>query len=93
MIITDHAIRRYIKRHARHLSFAEAEGALRELAADAVPLKERSLNGQEQWKAGDLILVCKRDRGDVVCVTVLPDQSETDYSEEQLALMKEYGDV
>lgn len=82
MIITEHAIQRYIKRHAQGTPYAAAEAQLREAAADAVPLKERSLNGQELWKAGDLLLVCKRDRGDVVCVTVLPAQPEQDGSDD-----------
>jgi hypothetical protein len=71
---TTHAVNRYIKRHARHLEYADARRLLESSAAEAVRLREKTLKGDAQWEVASLgiLLVTKPDGGDWVVVTVLP---------------------
>lgn len=75
MIITVHAVERFRARWAGGLSYRHALRELRVLSETAVPLREKTDRGEEQWLVTDgapIVLVAKRDRGDLICVTVLP---------------------
>lgn len=74
MKLTHHAVERYRNRFAPDATFMEAQRELEELARRASPLKERTVNGTEQWRTPDgVILVVTRDYKDgPVCKTVLP---------------------
>ncbi len=72
---TQHAVERFIQRHARELSYETALARLQQ--APAFRLRERTLLGQLQYEIHDpyCVLVVKRDRQstpELVCVTVLP---------------------
>lgn len=76
---TQHAVERFRERWAKGLTYPHARRELMILATGATRLKERSVNGQEQWLVNDgsgIILVMKRDPGQrgMICVTVLPDR-------------------
>jgi len=75
---TNHAVVRFVDRHAPQMSFEEAAAHLREVSADAVQLRERTLHGELQYRINDprCVLVVKRDRRlhELVCVTVLPER-------------------
>lgn len=71
--ITDHAVERYIERHAQHLPYAKAKEQLAAALSEASPIKSKSINGQSLWKgASRLVVVTKNDGGKIVVVTVLP---------------------
>lgn len=71
LALTSHAIHQYASR------YAGTEAECRDLAARAVPTKERTAGGQEVWVADGVRFVVKRDRGiGPVAVTVLPRLSE-----------------
>ncbi len=77
MIITVHAVERFRARWAGGLTYRHALRELRVLSETAVPLREKTDSGEEQWLVTDgapIVLVAKRDRGDLICVTVLPPQ-------------------
>lgn len=78
MKLTHHAVERYRNRFAPDATFMEAQRELEELARRASPLKERTVNGTEQWRTPDgVILVVTRDYKDgPVCKTVLPKYEE-----------------
>jgi len=71
---TPHSIERYIERHAKHLTYAQALAMLQDGAPNAVKLKLRSVHGHDQWKIGEAMVVTKRDPGDdkEIAVTILP---------------------
>jgi hypothetical protein len=71
IVITQHAIDRYIRRIDPAAAPADARAILETLARGAARLKEKTANGQSMWRSGDLVLVTKPDRGENVCVTVL----------------------
>lgn len=58
-----------------HLSYEEAKNFLIENLPKATKLRTKSLNGQEQWQMDSprCVVVTKRDRGEIVIVTVLPE--------------------
>jgi hypothetical protein len=72
--VTDHAVERYVLRYAEGVSYPRARADLERLAGTAVPIKERSVNGQQLWRVDEppMLLVVKPDAGKYVCVTVLP---------------------
>lgn len=76
MHLTRHAIERYQKRWAAHLSLEEAGTELASLATRATRMRERSICGDEQWIIDSaIVLVVRCDpgrRADPVVVTVLP---------------------
>ena len=90
--ITHHAVDQYIKRHAREMPFNEARALLEASVPTAVKLKEKTCNGQEQWRIEELgiVLVTKRDYGEYVCVTVLPCFEPQGMSQEELEYLEEY---
>ncbi len=91
---TEHAIDRFIERHAPDLSRKEARKCLEETALKAVRLKEKTINGESQWMLEDgIILVTKRDGGETVCVTILPEPYRRGPREEELEMMREYAEA
>lgn len=76
--ITDHAVLRYVERHAPGLSHVQARADIEHLAGGATPLKKRTLGGQQLWRVDvpPMLLVIKPDSGRYVCVTVLPPSVE-----------------
>lgn len=72
--ITAHAVDRYCEHFAPGLSHAEARAKLEASAQSAIPLREKSINGDFLWRLSDLdiVLITKRDHGVHVAVTVLP---------------------
>ncbi len=90
---TEHAIDRFIERHAPDLSRAQARSYLEEAVLKAVRLKEKTHNGEAQWQIEDgTVLVTKVDRREVVCVTVLPGpRHHGGPSEEEMDLMREHA--
>jgi hypothetical protein len=75
IVVTDHAVQRYIRRHAPGLSYAQASAELEHLlAGTAAAVREKSINGQEMWRVDNPPMLCvmKVDAGQHVCVTVLP---------------------
>ena len=72
--ITSHAVDRYIERYAVGATFEQGRRDLERLLADASPLKEKSISGQELWRCAEppMLFVIKPDGGKIVCVTVLP---------------------
>ena len=90
--ITHHAVDQYKKRHAQDLSFHEARAVLEAAVPTAVKLKEKTHTGQEQWHIEELgiVLVTKRDRGEYVCVTILPSFDPVRMTPEELERLEEY---
>lgn len=71
---TDHAIERFISRHAPELTKVEALAYLEEASADAVKLKAKTFDGSTMWRMGEVTVVTTRDSGSTedVVLTVLP---------------------
>lgn len=74
---TQHAVERFRERWAQGLTYAHARRELSLLAQRATHMRERSVNGQEQWICNDgsgIVMLMKRDAGQrgMICVTVLP---------------------
>jgi hypothetical protein len=63
LAITDHAISRFIERHAQGLTFSAARELIQERAQHAQRLETRTVLGDMQWRITepDCILVVKRD--------------------------------
>lgn len=71
IFITHHAVQRYIERVDPGRSPRDALQFLIGLTREARRIQERTWNGQEQWVAGDVTFVCKRDpRKGLVAVTI-----------------------
>lgn len=72
--VTDHAVLRYVQRHARGTPHDQARAEIERLAGGATPLRERTVRGQQMWRVSEppMLLVVKPDGGRYVCVTVLP---------------------
>ena len=91
---TEHAIDRFIDRHAPDLSRAEARKYLEQTALKAVRLKEKTINGQAQWQIEDgVVLVTKSDNGENVCVTILPEPQHRGPGSEELEMMRQYAEA
>ena len=77
---SDHAVQRFVARHAPTMSFADGRRFLE--AAKLVRCRERSVLGQELYEVPEprCFLVVKRDRrmGISICVTVLPELPRQD---------------
>lgn len=73
-VITPHAVDRYVKRYAVGATFEQGQRDLEHMLSTAVPLKTKSIKGQELWRCAEppTIFVVKPDAGKIVCVTVLP---------------------
>lgn len=97
-VITDHAIDRYIERHAPELSPTHARRTLETLLEDATPIRARSIKGDLLWRTdgtdGDppVHFVVKPDGGEMVIATVLPigceamgDEAEDEIEAEMIA--------
>lgn len=80
IVITEHAIERYIARHREDLcqhdrrDRSAAHGALMQAMVTGCRLKERTFAGDAMWRSQDIdvLLVTKDDPGAIVVVTVLP---------------------
>lgn len=76
IIFTEHAIERYVRRHAPGMTLDEARKRLEDAAASATKLKARTVRGHTQWEIVSLgvVAVTKRDPGKTedVVVTILP---------------------
>jgi len=79
---TQHAVERFIQRHAPGLSIAEARAHLEDRGHDATRLKQKTIKGQAQWQIDDppCILVVKYDTRirRAVVVTVLAEPETID---------------
>lgn len=75
VVITEHAVSRFVKRHAPQMSERAAKRHLERAAETAAHLKEKTILGQHQWQIEDphCILVMKQDGRNLICVTVLPE--------------------
>jgi len=72
---SDHAIQRFIERHAPGLNTVEAHAVLIDAATHrAAKLKSRTLRGDQQWQLRnpDVVIVTKTDAGRIIVKTVLP---------------------
>jgi len=69
---TDHAIDRFVRRHAPDADRDDVRAFLIRNASQAVRLKERSLGGQTVFALHDYRLVTKHDARVEVVVTILP---------------------
>ena len=89
---TQHAIERFIQRHAPEETFYRARTLLINRSQHAVCLKQKTLLGQTQWQVHNpsVVLVTKYDKGRHVCVTVLPQPENKDIPEEEAELIQEY---
>jgi len=94
IVISDHAVERFVQRHAPEMSFNEAKSLLIRRSLDAVPLKQKTINGDNQWQISnpDIVLVGKYVRGRVICKTILPEAEFKGIPEEEIELMQEYAD-
>jgi hypothetical protein len=72
---TEHAVDRFIERRMPGASRMQALQELERLAAEAIPLRERTAAGDDQALVDGIVLVLKRDRagGRADCATVLFD--------------------
>lgn len=70
--ITSHAVERYIARVEPGLAYDEAMHRLTEMAVHASRIRDRTHRGQELYVYGNVVFICKRDKGvtDPVAVTV-----------------------
>lgn len=76
LVLTHHAVERYIARHARHLTYEEAHAELTAHLDKAMQMKERTIKGTDQWRLDELgvTLVVRRDwrTKEPIVVTILP---------------------
>jgi len=79
--IREHAVRRYIKRHAKEMTFEQAEARLAALIPQATPLRSTTETGDPLWSvsdaAGAFLAVIKPEAGVQVVVTILPAGANT----------------
>ncbi len=81
MVVTYHAVDQYVKRHGGDRTNDVVLAELASEAAMASPIKERSVNGDEQRRSPNgVVFVVRRDHEQrcAVCVTVLPSDSGPD---------------
>lgn len=78
--ITDHAVQRYIERHARGTAYPRAREQLGCLFRTATQMKSKTNAGQNLWRVVEppMLFVVKPDDGKHVLVTVLPAGAFTD---------------
>src|SRR5277367_1428220 len=78
--ITDHAVQRYIERHARGTAYPRAREQLERLFSTATQMKSKTNAGQNLWRvvSPPMLFVVKPDDGKHVLVTVLPSGAFTD---------------
>lgn len=72
IVITKHAVDRYIERFGAYEDPRDIKHRLRKLAASASKLKDKTVAGQDQYVAGDVLFVVKVDRstGELIAVTI-----------------------
>lgn len=82
--ISDHAVSRFVQRHAPEMTFREAKSLLIKRSLHAVALKQKTVKGDNQWRITDpdVILVGKYVNNGIVCVTILPEPEFSGVSEE-----------
>lgn len=86
LVITSHALERYIERCGEGMSAEEAEARLVTEANMSFRIRRKSRNGHEQWRTpSGAVLVIKRDGAGrpATCVTVLTESQAL--SEERVA--------
>jgi hypothetical protein len=81
LVITTHAIERFRKRWAPGLGLSHAKRELLFLATGAVPVRRKTMAGDELWTCKwdeQIVFVVRRDSGErrPICVTVLPPEPE-----------------
>jgi hypothetical protein len=93
LIITRHAVDRFVERHAPHLTAEQALRFLLQEAPRAAHLKAKTMLGHHQWQLEDpdCVLVMKEDNRRMICVTVLPEPEETDPSVREARILKRRG--
>jgi hypothetical protein len=76
-VVTNHAVDRYIQRHAPSLSFASAKARILTELSGAMLLRQRTHRGDFRWLVPglDAVAIVKEDDGRVV-VTVEPRRPE-----------------
>ncbi len=90
LILTPHAVDRFIGRCAPGLGSEEARALIQAALPAAAPLKEKTPQGHRQWRltageyAGILVTRPAREPHHHVVVTVLPDATEEDFGQELL---------
>jgi hypothetical protein len=82
--ISDHAVNRFVQRHAPEMTFNDAKSLLIRRSLHAVALKQKTIKGDNQWRISDpdVILVGKYVNNGIVCVTILPEPEFFGISEE-----------
>jgi type IV secretory pathway VirB10-like protein len=97
ILFSDHAVERFIERHAPEMSLEEARQHLENEGQRAVRLRERTILGQEQWELQNpkCILVIKNsDDAGRVCKTVLPNrQTYGQFTEDELEIIREASEL
>ena len=88
VVLTTHAIDRFIQRHAPHMNTTQAELHLSEAVETAAHLREKTLLGHEQWVIAEphCVLVIKKDGRKRVCVTVLAEPEPVRVIEDEAGL-------
>ncbi len=90
---SDHAVERFIERHAPDMTPEEAREHLEQEGPRAIRLRERTILGQEQWQLQDppCVLVIKNsDDAGRVCKTILPTrQNHGGWTEDELEIVRE----
>ncbi len=95
IVLTQHAVERYIQRHAPGMAFAKAFAQFEQALPTAQKLRERATGrrGGFQWQLRDpdFVLITKVDPGDPrhICVTVLPGRSVEGFSDDELDILEE----
>lgn len=78
-ILSSHAITRFRERYVSDEEQDEVAPRLEREAMTSVPIKERTICGEEQWRSPDgVVFVIKRDGPgrSPICVTIIPRQSD-----------------
>lgn len=74
VVVTSHAVERYIERYEPELSYNEAHRKLKGKVHFGTPLKKRPIAGGHAWKIEkpDAIAVVRREGPHLVVLTVFP---------------------
>lgn len=86
---TDHAIDRFMERHAPRMNRTRARYLLERGAESATRLRTKTYKGQTQWQLDypDVVLVTKNDNKEIICVTVLPEPAQEGIPYEEIEMV------